>query len=454
MDQKINLTQGSITKTMFRLALPIMGTSFVQMAYNLVDMIWVGKIGTGAVAAVGTAGFFTWLANAFILIPKIGAEVGVAQSTGQKDMNEVKKYVKHSLQMVISLALIYGILMIVFRSGLVGFFILKDEKIIQDTIDYLVVVSCGFVFYFINPVFTAIFNGYGDSKTPFIINSIGLIVNLFLDPVLILGIGPFPRLEVFGAAIATVIAQGVATIIFVVQAKKTSVIFSEIQLFQKPDFLHIQRIVNLGLPTALQSGFFTIIGMVLARIIAHWGPIPIAVQKVGSQIEAISWMTAGGFQTAMSTFVGQNFGAKKWDRVKKGYHVGMVIVALFGVFATALLFFGARPLFSFFIDEKAAIPYGIQYLKILAYSQLFMCIEITTAGAFNGLGKTIPPSIVGILFNALRIPGAILLAATALGLDGIWWAISISSVLKGAVLVIWFVVLIQKPGKGIKDNRI
>lgn len=444
MEKKINLIEGSIAKALFKLALPIMGTSFVQMAYNLIDMIWVGKIGTGAVAAVGTAGFFTWLANAFILIPKIGAEVGVAQSTGQNDWKEVKKYVKHSIQMVIFFALIYGAILIAFRNGLIGFFNLEEAEIVRATTDYLVIVSCGFVFYFINPVFTAIFNGYGDSRTPFIINSIGLIVNLVLDPLLIMGIGPFPRLGVVGAAIATVISQGVATLIFVIKAKKTLVIFSDIHLLQRPDRIHMKRIVTLGLPAAFQSGFFTIIAMVLARIIAQWGSTPIAVQKVGSQIEAISWMTAGGFQTAMSAFVGQNYGAQKWDRVNRGYYIGIGIVSLFGVFATALLYFGARTLFSVFIQEEIAIQYGIQYLKILGVSQLFMCIEITTAGAFNGISKTIPPSIVGILFNLLRIPCALILSSTSLGLDGIWWAISITSIFKGAVLTIWYLILLKK----------
>ncbi len=447
MKRTLNLTEGSIAKTLFKLALPIMGTSFVQMAYNLIDMLWVGRIGTGAVAAVGTAGFFTWLAHAFILIPKIGAEVGVAQSTGQRDMKEVKKYIKHSIQMGICLALIYGVIMIVFRKGLVDFFNLGEEGIIEATINYLVIVSCGFVFFFINPIFTAIFNGYGDSKTPFIINSIGLITNLILDPLLIMGIGPFPRLEVVGAAIATVISQVVATLLFAIIARKTTAIFSDIHLLHKPDLFHIQRIVKLGLPAAFQSGFFSIIAMVLARIIAGWGPTPIAVQKVGSQIEAISWMTAGGFQTAMSAFVGQNYGAQKWERVRRGYRIGMVIVSILGIFATALLFFGSRTLFSFFLQDEEAILYGIQYLKILGLSQLFMCIEITTAGAFNGLGRTMPPSIVGILFNALRIPSAIILSSTSLGLDGIWWAISISSIFKGLVLTAWYILLTRKQTK-------
>lgn len=452
MSMTANLTERGITKTLFKLALPIMGTSFVQMAYNLIDMIWVGRIGTGAVAAVGTAGFFTWLANAFILIPKIGAEVGVAQSTGQQNMREVKKYIKHSIQMVIFLALLYGLILIAFRDSFIGFFNLGDEAIIQDAISYLVIVSCGFVFFFINPVLTAIFNGYGDSKTPFIINSIGLLANLVLDPLLIMGIGPFPRLGVAGAAIATIISQGIATFLFIIKSKRALNIFSNIHLFTKPDLAHIVRITKLGLPTALQSGLFSIIGMVLARIIAQWGPTPIAVQKVGSQIESISWMTAGGFQSAMSAFVGQNYGAQKWDRVKKGYYIGIIIVSCIGLFATALLFFGARPLFTIFINEEEAIQQGIQYLRILAFSQLFMCIEIATAGAFNGLGKTIPPSIVGIIFNFIRIPSAIILSSTILGLNGIWWTISMTSILKGIILTSWFVILLRKSRTGLLDR--
>ena len=118
---------------------------------------------------------------------------------------------------------------------------------------------------------------------------------------------------------------------------------------------HIQKVVKLGLPVALQSGFFTIIAMVLAKVIAQWGTVPIAVQKVGSQIESISWMTVGGFETAMSTFVGQNYGAKKWDRVFKGYFVGIGIVSVIGVLATVLLIFGARPpIFDFYTGRRGS----------------------------------------------------------------------------------------------------
>lgn len=449
-----NLTEGNILKALFKLAIPIMGTSFVQMAYNMTDLIWVGRIGSRAVAAVGTAGFYTWLAMAFILIPKIGAEVGVAQSAGKNDMKEAKVYIKHSLQMIMAIAIFYGLVLLSFRKPLIGFFDLGEIDVINDAITYLAIISFGIIFYFINPVFTAIFNGYGESRTPFKINSIGLIINMILDPLLILGIGPIPKLEVAGAAIATVIAQATVTLIFIITARKRADLFSELHLLSSPDMDHIKRIVKLGLPVALQSGFFTAIAMVIARIIAQWGPIPIAVQKVGSQIEAISWMTAGGFQTAMSTFVGQNYGARKWTRVFRGYFTGLTIMSVIGIIASLLLIFAARPLFSIFVPgEEETISYGIVYLRILGLSQLFICIESTTAGAFNGLGKTVPPSIIGIFFNALRIPAALFLSSTSLGLDGVWWSISISGILKGLVLTIWYLVMLRNNSE-TKDLRI
>ena len=440
-----NLTEDNILKALFKLAIPIMGTSFVQMAYNMTDLIWVGRIGSRAVAAVGTAGFYSWLAMAFVLIPKIGAEVGVAHSAGRDDIDEAKVYIKHSLQMIVLIALFYTLILISFRKPLIGFFNLGEVDVINDAITYLTIFSFGIIFYFINPVFTAIFNGYGESRTPFAINSVGLIVNMILDPLMILGIGPFPRLEVAGAAIATVIAQATVTMIFIINAKRRPDLFSELYLLSVPDMEHIRRIVKLGLPVGVQSGFFTAIAMVMARIIAQWGPIPIAVQKIGSQIEALSWMTAGGFQTAMSAFVGQNYGAKKLDRVFRGYFTGMTIMSIIGILTTMLLIFAARPLFSIFVPgEEETIKYGVLYLRILGISQLFMCIELTTAGAFNGLGNTLPPSIVGIVFNGLRIPVALFLSSTSLGLNGVWWAISISSIFKGTVLVIWYLIMLNK----------
>jgi putative MATE family efflux protein len=437
------LTEGKILRKLIILALPIMGTSLIQMAYNLTDMIWVGTLGSRAVTATGTAGFFTWFAFAFITIPQIGAAVGVAQSVGRKDAEETKSYIRHSIQLNVVFALLYGAVMFLFRKQFIGFFNIKGDDIVSMAVSYLAIVSLGMVFFFLPPVLTAIFNGHGDSRTPFLINTIGLVVNIVLDPILILGIGPFPRLEVAGAAIATIFAQFVVTATYIFIIRKKTNYFLGINFLQKPNWKHMNKIIRFGLPVSLQSGAFTLISMVIARILSNWGPTTIAVQSVGSQIESISWMTAGGFQTALAAFVGQNFGAKKWDRIYKGYFTAIGIISVIGLLTSSLLIFLPEPIFSIFIREENVVNEGIVYLKILGISQFFMCIEITTAGAFNGLGKTIPPSLVGVVFNAMRIPGAILLSAV-IGLNGVWWSINLSSIMKGIVLTSWFLIFLSR----------
>ncbi|NLJ78189.1 MAG: MATE family efflux transporter [Tissierellia bacterium] len=448
MDNR-RLVEGDITGTLVRLAIPIMATSFVQMAYSMMDMIWLGRLSTEAVAAAGTGGFFTWLGSALFMIPKIGAEVGVAQSYGRDDMKSVKKYASHTIQLAIIIAVLYSIILISLRHPIIGFFNLGDKEVIRMAVDYLSIVSIGMVFYFLNPVYSGILNGSGDSTMPFKINAIGLIINMVLDPLMIMGIGPFPRMEVRGAALATIIAQFVVTLIFIIVNRDNTNLFSNLKLLDIPEGEYVKNIFKLGFPSALQTGLFASIAMIITRILSRWGPIPIGVQNVGSQIESISWMTAGGFSTAISVFIGQNHGAGHWDRIKKGYRKGLMIVGTIGIFATILLIGGARPIFRLFIPgDEEAIRMGILYLKILGLSQFFMTIEIGTQGAFNGIGRTIPPSLVGIVFNAARIPASLLLSSTILGLSGVWWSISVSSILKGLVLFFWYTrVLRQLPSE-------
>lgn len=444
MEKKINLTEGNILNILIKLAIPIMGTSFIQTAYSLVNMIYLGRLNSRAVAAVGTASFFIWLANSIIFIPKTGAEIGISQSVGRKNISHVKAYIKNTVQLSIILGALYALVLIIFRSELIDFFRLGDSYIFKMATTYLLIQALFINFYFINPVLTGIFNGYGDSRTPFKINTLGLIINMILDPIFIFGLGPFPRLEVVGAAISTVIAQIIVTSIFLYNIKKSN-FFEGVNLLKKLDWKFIRNIFKFGLPVALQNGLFCIFAMIIARVIAGFGEIPIAVQKVGSQIEALSWMTAGGFATAISAFIGQNYGAEKWERIRKGYFTALFVVSIIGVLVSALLIFAGGPIFALFIPDKQVIPYGIDYLKILGYSQLFMCLEITTAGAFNGLGKTVPPAMISIIFTGARVPAAIYLSDPhRLGLNGVWWSISISSVFKGVLLTIIFILYLKK----------
>lgn len=443
MKRGIDLLEGPIAASLAKLALPMMGTSLIQMAYNLTDMIWIGRISSNAVAAVGAAGMYMWLSNGLSTLARMGGQVRVAHALGAGQREEAVGYARTALQMGILFGILYGVAAVLFHRGLIGFFRLNDPAVVRDAQTYLMITCGGILFTFLNQIFTGLMTAMGNSMVTFISTTIGLVINLFLDPVLIFGIGPFPRMGVAGAAVATVFAQIIVFLVYLCHARREPVIFQRLALFTRPDRQKAGEIVKIGFPVALQSMLFTAISMLIARLIAGWGDAAVAVQKVGSQIESISWMTAEGFGNALNAFVAQNYGAGKMRRVRKGYRTALGIVLLWGAFTTAVLILCPRFLFRIFITEPEVIPLGVDYLRILGVSQLFMCLEMTAAGAFQGLGRTVPPSVTSIAFTSMRIPMAMLLSSTALRLNGIWWSISISSIIKGLVLPIWLLAVLR-----------
>lgn len=445
MNRSGSLTEGNIFNSLVRLALPLMGTSFIQMAYALTDLIWLGRLSTDAVAAAGAVGFLTWFGSGIVLISYVGVGVKVAQSYGKDNIEEAISYSKNGIQFDMMLGISYALILFLFSHQIIGFFNLESQKVYDMAISYLRIISIGVTFNFLNPVFSNILNSTGDSLTPFKINTMGLVFNMILDPLLIFGLGPIPALGIKGAALATITAQIVVTSLFVIVGKGGETLYSNINIFSKPDKNKIKNIAQVGYPAFLQTSAQAGIGMVLARLITSYGEVGIAVQSIGSQIESLSWMTAEGFSAAISAFTGQNYGARKFDRIDDGYKVGMKIVGSFGIFATILLMGAGEQLFTIFTPyDPVAIEEGTKYLFILGMSQLFMSIEIGTAGVFNGIGRTKVPAAVGVFFNILRVPLAIFFSSyLGLGLTGIWWGITISSILKGIFLPGIFLFIVR-----------
>ena len=445
MKTRINLLEGKILPALSALALPIMATSLIQMAYNLIDMIWIGKIGASAVASVGAAGMFMWLSNGLATLAKMGGQIKVGHALGAQKKEDATSYAQSSIQMGIVFAIGFGILSVVFADEMIGFFQLNSAQVIQDAKLYLM-ITCGLViFSFMNQIFTGILTAMGNSRTSFIATGIGLVLNIVLDPLFIFGFGVIHPMGVAGAAIATVLAQLVVMLLFLYTILRDTVLFCDVHILHSYSSQHTREIFRIGLPSAVQSMLFSGISMVIARLIAGWGDAAVAVQKVGSQIESISWMTAEGYAAALNSFVAQNHGAKNTDRIREGSRLSMIVMLSWGVFCSLVLIVFPQLIFQVFIQEAEVLPMGVDYLRILGVSQLFMCMEITTAGAFSGLGKTLPPSIVSITLTGARIPMAILLGRW-LGLNGVWWAITISSIGKGIVLLGWFLKDMKRAG--------
>jgi putative MATE family efflux protein len=444
MKQKVELTSGPITAKLIKLSLPIIGTSFIQMAYNLTDVAWLGRTGSATITAATTAGFFMWLMMSLFYLTKTGTETIVAQSVGKKDFSAARQSAENALTMGLSASFILNLLVIVFAGSLLQFFKLEPEVMVK-AVSYLKIVSIGMCFAVINPIMSAVYLGFGNSKTPFYINAIGLIVNMILDPMLIFGFWFIPELGIKGAALATMISNMLVFTIFVCKLKSSKSVLPGLKLFVSLRINIVKRILRIGLPVAISSMSFCIFSMWIARIVSAYGTIPLGVQNVGASIEALSWNTALGFSSALTAFTGQNYGAGKYNRIKKGYYIILFLSVSLGLIATiAFLFFG-EPLFSLFSNEHEMIVTGALYLKILAVSQIFMCIEITSAGGFYGLGKTKQPAFTSFIFTGLRIPAALLIINfTLYSYAGIWWCISISSIFKGVIVATLYFFTLRK----------
>lgn len=440
-DQQILLTEGPILKSLTKLAMPIMASSFLSTLYNITDMAWIGLLGSKAVAGVGTAGMYLWLSNGLASLARMGGQVHLAQCIGRKERDQAESYAHAAVWLSILLGIIYSVICLVFTNELIAFFKLGDQETITDAVLYMK-ITCGFIlFSYLNTTLTGMYTAQGDSQTPFIANLFGMVFNMVFDPILILGIGPFPRMEVVGAAIATVSAHIVTTLILLDGIRKTTReknVLKGMNVLRKPQTKYLKNVCKLGAPTALQGMIYCGISMVLTRMISGFGAEAVATQKVGGQIESITWNAADGFAAALNAFVAQNYGARKMERVKKSYTVSFGTMAAWGGFITLLFIMFPEQIAGIFFHEEKAISTAVGYLIIVGLSEAFMCVELMTAGALSGLGKTAVSSVISISLTALRIPLALLLYQTSLGVKGIWWALSITSILKGTAFYLAF----------------
>ena len=215
-------------------------------------------------------------------------------------------------------------------------------------------------------------------------------------------------------------------------------VLRELHLFSRFPGKFYKNIFRIGFPTAIQSMLYCMISMVLTRMVSAFGAAAIAVQRVGGQIESVSWNTADGFASALNAFTAQNFGAKKYDRIRQGYRISFGILTIWGLIITAAFVLLPRPISGLFFHDPESLGISVNYLIIIGFCEAFMAIELMTIGALSGLGMTKLCSIISIILTGARIPLAMLLTHAGMGLNGIWWALSLTSIVKGIIFTLTF----------------
>jgi len=443
---KFSLVEGGIINKLFLVAFPLIITQIFQMAYNLTDMFWLGRLSSDSVAASGTVGMFVWLSMAFMFIGRMGAEIGVSQSFGRKDRDSALVYARNSIQIGIVLGVALAVIFILCRRQLIGFFNIREAHVEMYAMDYLELVSVGFPFAFTISAISGVFNGSGNSRVSLLINGFGAALNMILDPIMIFT----ADMGIRGAGIATIIAQASAACLAVIVFKRyKGRPFEHIKIFRSPDRQIIKQIFRWVTPISIESFLFTFLTMLIAALIASYGAEAMAAQRVSTQIESMTWLIAGGYASALTAFTGQNFGAGKWRRIRRGFIVSTGMMAGWGAIVGLILYFGCYTLIGVFIpNDPVVVEIGVGYMQILALIQIPSCLEGVAAGVFRGLGKTVPPSLASVSSNSLRVVFAYLLTSyTTLGLTGIWIAIAAGAALRGSWIFIWYVIYSRRNPK-------
>lgn len=420
--KKIDLTKGNVFNVLTRLSIPIMGSSLLQFAYGLIDMLWVGRLGSNAITVVGSSSFFIGLGYSINAIVVIGTGIKVAHSIGEKNESNTKEYINIGLILNLIIGIIYMLILFIFGKNFISFLGLGNENIIKNSYMYLAISAPMLFFSFFNTLYIRILNSFGDNKTSLKISAIGIILNIILDPILIY----LCHFGVLGASIATLISNFIIFLLFNIKA------WTILKFSYKNGVKYKKgiEIIRLGFPMALQRIIFTLVNITIAKIIAIFGDNAIAAQKIGLQIESITYMVIGGLNGAISSFTGQNFGAKKYKRVNEGYITALKIGAIYSFMTTILFIVFSSFLARIFVRNVETVNMASNYLKILGVSQVFSMVEMVSNGVFTGIGKPSIPSMISIIFTIARIPIAMILIKF-FGLNGIWISFTISSVLKG-----------------------
>lgn len=432
--KKIDLTKGNVMNVLLALALPIMGSSLLQFTYNLVDMLWVGRLGSNAVASIGSSSFFTGLGYAINALIMIGTGIKVSHCMGKGDTEGVKEYIHTGMILSAVIGLCYAVILIGFGQSFIGFLQLNNEEVASNAYLYLVWSAPMLFFAFFNNLFSRIFASLGNTKSALKISVVGVVTNIILDPILIYMV----KWGVVGAAVATLIANIIMFILYL-RVGRGVLVFD---FKKKIDIEKMKEIAQLGTPIAFQRILFTLINIMLAKMIATFGADAVAAQKIGLQIESITYMVTGGLNGAVASFIGQNYGAKKYDRLRKGYHTALGVGVIYAALSTLIFWAFPEQLAGIFVKEQATIAIAAGYLRIIAYSQIFNAMEMVSNGFLTGIGRPKIPSYVSVIFTALRVPMAYF-CVRYLGVEGIWWSITLSTVLKGSVLVAIYLFRIQ-----------
>ena len=437
---KKKFTEGRILNSLISLSGPIIFANILQTAYQLIDTFWLGRLGANAVAAVSLSFPILFLILALGGGLTLAGTVLVAQHKGAEDQRQVNYSSSQTIIVIFWVSIILSF---------IGYFLARPmmtlvgagPEILEDSVAYFRVSSIGFVFLFMFFVFQSLMRGIGNVMLPVYVILVTVFLNLVLDPLFIYGLGPIPGYGVAGAAVASVITQGLSAIagIYILFKGESGIKVSWSMM--RFDFTYVKKMVALGIPASVEQSTRALAMVMMIMIVTSFGSEVVAAYGIGARILSFVIIPALGFAIATTSLVGQNIGARKIKRAEKVGNLSANI-AFFGLTGIGiLLFVFAETLVAFFVpNEPTVIRDGALFIKIMAPSFGLMGVQQILNGVFNGAGFTKASMLISMLsLWAVRFPLAYVLAYhTELGYQGIWWAFPISNLVAAIVAFVYF----------------
>lgn len=405
--QELSFVEGSVFGSLIKFALPVLGSLILQAAYGAVDLLVVGQFGDASgISAVGTGSTFMQMVTFVITSLAMGSTVLIGQHIGEEKPEKAGDAVGTTIILFAVLGIILTVLLEIFAGNLMTL-LQVPEASYAKAVTYVRICSAGILIIIAYNVISGILRGVGNANLPFIFVGIACVVNIIGD---LLFVGAF-HMDASGAALATVLAQLVSVIISLLVLRKQSlpISFSLKQCKVYPK--ELKKILNIGVPIALQEAMVQISFLVINTIINNMGLMPSAGYGVAQKLVSFIMLVPSSVMQTVSAFVAQNIGAGKLDRAKKGFFTAMITGASVGVIIFFVGFFGGGLLSSLFTSDAEVIAQSALYLKGFAPECILTCVLFSSIGYFNGSGNSVPVMIQGISSAfCIRIPVSILMS--------------------------------------------
>ena len=433
-----DLTQGSLLKHLLRLAGPIILSYILQDAFNIIDMIFVGRLGPGAIAAVGVSGNLLRLIGVFSLGISTGTGIMVAQYLGARD----RGHAEHIVMQSILLAVFFSICV-----TLVGYPLAKpgllavrmvDPEVLRLGTTYMHIVLIGISTMFVSMTLGSIFRAGGDAVTPMIVLVFSTLINIVLDPLLIFGLWGFPKLGVAGSAYATLTGRGVGVIILLYLCWTGRAPISLRDVRFRVDFTEMLAILRLGVYSSMQGFWRHVSRLGFLWVIGPYGKTVVAAYTICMRLRILVMNPGFGIANSVAPLVGQNLGANQVDRAERAARVANILgAAIMAVIGAIFLVFPEMFIRIFTLDTNV-IEIGTVYLRFLAPTFGFIGFSLVLGKALNGAGDTFSPMVITLGSQLVVGLGLVIVLSYLIGLNGVWIGIALSNVVQGVVMWLWY----------------